>query len=293
MEILVFGAGSLGSLVGGLLAREHDVTLVGREPHVMAVREGGLTIEGAIEATVTPDARTAVPAGADIDLAVVAVKSFDTPEAARSLAACAPHSVLSLQNGLGNETTLSEHLGGVLAGTCTYGATHEPGRVRCTGVGEIVLGPPSGGRSERADRVAGAFEAAGLVTTVATDMPRRLWEKLAVNAGINATTALARVENGALDDGPATETARAAARETAGAARQDGVELSDGEAVDALTRVVDATADNSSSMLQDVLSGKRTEIDAINGYVARYDDTPVNAVLTGLLRTWERERKLR
>lgn len=124
-------------------------------------------------------------------------------------------------------------------------------------------------------------------------MPRRLWEKLAVNAGINATTALSRVENGALGDSPATEIAEAAARETARVARQEGINLSDGETIDVLRRVVNATADNSSSMLQDVRAEKRTEIDAINGYVAQYDDTPVNATLTGLLRTWERERKLR
>lgn len=153
MDILVFGA---GSLIGGLLAREHDVTLVGREPQTTAVRDRGVTVEGAIEATVTPDARTTVPTE-EIDLAVVTVKSFDTPQAARSLGACSPHSVLSLQNGLGNERLLSEHLDGVLAGTCTYVATAKPGRVRCTGVGEIVLGPPGGGRSERADRVVDAF----------------------------------------------------------------------------------------------------------------------------------------
>lgn len=293
MKILVFGAGSLGSLIGGLLAREHDVTLVGREPHVTAIRENGLAVEGNAEAEVTPEAQTAVPENTVVDLAVVTVKSFDTTTAAQSLTTCGPHAVLSLQNGLGNETVLSEHLDGVLAGTCTYGATCEPGRVRCTGEGEIVLGPPAGGRSEHTDRVASAFTAAGLVTTVAEDMPRRLWEKLAINAGINATTALARVENGVLCDSPATPIAEAAARETARAARQDGVELSDSDAVDALTRVVNATTDNTSSMLQDVRSGKRTEIDAINGYVAEYDDTPVNTALAGLLRTWEQKRGLR
>lgn len=293
MKILVFGAGSLGSLVGGLLARKHDVTLIGREPHMQAVRDDGLAVEGAVEARVTPATQTSVPASADVDLAVVTVKSFDTPSAAQSLKTCAPDAVLSLQNGLGNETTLSEQLDGVLAGTCTYGATCEPGQVRCTGVGKILLGPPTGGNSERAERVASAFKTAGLVTTVAEDMPRRLWEKLAVNAGINATTALARVENGMLSDSPATPIAVTAARETARAARQEGVELSEEETVEALTRVINATADNSSSMLQDVRSDRPTEIDAINGYIAQYDDTPVNTTLTGLLRTWEQKRELR
>lgn len=292
MDILVFGAGSLGSLVGGLLAREHDVALVGREPHVHAVRASGLAIEGAIETTVFPDARTNVPDSGD--LAVVTVKSFDTEVAARTLTDCDLDSVLSLQNGLGNEATLSEHLDGVLAGTCTYGAMRpKPGRVRCTGVGEIVLGAASKTDSERAVRIGHAFEEAGLATTIAEDMPRRLWEKLAVNAGINATTALARVENGTLLDSPATDTARAAARETARAAQQEGIDLREEQSLTAIKEVIDATADNRSSMLQDVRAGQRTEVDSINGYVAQYEKTPVNTTLTRLLRTWEQEQGLR
>ncbi|UPM42139.1 ketopantoate reductase family protein [Halocatena salina] len=293
MKILVFGAGSLGSLIGGMLARVHDVTMVGRKPHMRSVRDGGLVVEGKMDVRVTPNARTTVPASASVDLAIVTVKSFDTSQAARALVRCEPHAVLSLQNGLGNERILSEHLDGVLAGTCTYGATYEPGRVRCTGVGEIVLGPPDGGRSKHADRVASAFEAAGLIATVAEDMPRRLWEKLAVNTGINAPTALARIKNGELDAGPATEIAETAARETAHAARQEGIDLTGDEVVEAVRRVIDATADNTSSMLQDVRSERPTEIDAINGYVAEYDDTPVNTTLAGLLRAWEHERGLR
>ena len=294
MDVVVFGAGSLGSLIGGLLARRHEVTLVGREPHVREVRERGLRIEGMLNETVSPDAATEPPANAD--LAVVCVKAFDTDAAASALSTCNLDAVLSLQNGMGNESTLADRLDTtVLAGTCTYGAVLEsPGTVRCTGVGRVVLGPRTGGGSERATRVGEAFDAAGVVTTVADDMPRRLWEKLAVNAGINATTALARVENGALLDGEANRVARDAAREVAEAARANGVELSDEAAEDALERVAAATAANTSSMYQDVLASRRTEVDAIGGYVVdsgeKYGvETPVNAAMVGLLRAWEAE----
>jgi 2-dehydropantoate 2-reductase len=169
--------------------------------------------------------------------------------------------------------------------------------VRCTGVGEVVLGPREGGESEATDRVGAAF-ADAMETTVAHDMPRRLWEKLAVNAGINAPTALARVENGALLDGPGNEVARVAAREVAALARAEGVDLPDETAVEAVERVAEATAANHSSMRQDVDSGRRTEVDAISGYVAdrgreRSLRTPVNATMATLLRAWERERELR
>jgi 2-dehydropantoate 2-reductase len=308
MEIVVFGAGSLGSLVGGLLAREHAVTLVGHDPHVAAVRDSGLRVGGQFDFAVGPAATTD---GTDLaaDLAVVTVKTFDTGSAAEALATGEFDAALSLQNGMGNEATLSRVLDcTVLAGTATYGAVLQaPGIVECTGRGEVVLGPRDGVSAETAaesatestaetaaDRVGEAFSTAGIETTVTNDMPRRLWEKLAVNAAINATTALARVENGAVRDGPAREVAADAARETARVARAEGIELSDAEAVRAVERVAEATAANTSSMHQDVLAGRRTEVAAINGSVcerAREAEpplsAPVNRTLTNLLRAWE------
>jgi 2-dehydropantoate 2-reductase len=126
-------------------------------------------------------------------------------------------------------------------------------------------------------------------------MPRRLWEKLAVNAGINATTALAGVQNGALVDGPGRGVAAAAARETARVARGAGVELDPQAAVERTRAVAETTAENTSSMLQDVRAGTRTEVDAINGAVVDRADqsVPVNETLAGLLRAWERQRGLR
>jgi 2-dehydropantoate 2-reductase len=297
MNVVVFGAGSLGSLLGGLLAREHAVTLVGRDPHMDTIREGDLRITGAVEETVHPDARTEAPPSAD--LAVICVKAFDTPTAADALADVDLDYCLSVQNGMGNEEQLAARLDvPVLAGTCTYGAlTPQPGVVRCTGIGEVVLGAREGGPSVAAETVGEAFEAADIVTTVAEDMPRRLWEKLAVNAGINATTALARVDNGALLDGDANAVATAAGREVARVARAEGVDLSEAEAERAVERVAEATADNTSSMQQDVLAERRTEVDSIGGYVleraAEHDiDVPVNETMTRLLRAWEKGRRL-
>ncbi|NHN46138.1 ketopantoate reductase family protein [Halostella sp. JP-L12] len=299
MDVVVFGAGSLGSLVGGLLAQEHEVTLVGRDPHVAAVAADGLTVEGEFDFSVTPDATTD-GSGLRADLAVLTVKAYDTAEAAGTLATGEYGAALSLQNGMGNEATLDERLDcPVLAGTATYGAVlRDPGRVECTGVGEIALGPYEGGDSAAAARVARAFRRADLTVAVADDMPRRLWEKLAVNAGINAVTALSRVENGAVLSGPANDLARTAARETARVARVADVTLSNRAAVAAVEDVAAGTADNDSSMLQDVRGGRRTEVDAINGYVtdraAEFDlDTPVNRTLIALLRAWERGRGLR
>ncbi len=290
MDILIFGAGSLGSLIGGLIAREHEVTLVGRNPHIEGVQKSGLHVTGHFDFTTYPDARTEVPNRAD--LALITVKSFDTGEAVRALADSHVDFVCSLQNGLGNEEILATLFDHVLAGTCTYGARLDgPGRVRRTGIGEIVLGAPDGGPSEPAVRVARAFQRADIETTVSEEMLKRRWEKLAVNAGINPTTALARVPNGALRDGVLHEIATEAARETARVAREQGIELSDKQATRALESVVESTAENTSSMLQDVRAKGRTEIDAINGAVVERADcpVPVNKTLAALVRAWERE----
>ncbi|WP_434530332.1 ketopantoate reductase family protein [Haloarcula sp. NS06] len=293
MDIVVVGAGSLGSLVGGLLAREHDVTLVGREPHVGSVSENGLSVVGAEQFRVHPNAQTPIPQRAD--LALVTVKAYDTAATAADLADCTLDACLSLQNGMGNESQLAAELDcPVLAGTCSYGARlQEPGTVAFTGRGEIVLGNRNGGRSAVADDIGAAFRAADIETTVAEDMPTRLWEKLAVNAGINAVTALARVPNGALADSPADDIAADAARETAAVARKQGIDLPDERAVSLVERVVRDTAANHSSMYQDISAGRRTEIDAINGYVAETATVPVpvNETLAGLVRTWERHRE--
>jgi 2-dehydropantoate 2-reductase len=292
MDVLVVGAGSLGSLLGGLLAREHEVTLVGRDPHVTAVERDGLRVTGTESFHVEPAARTDVPDSAD--LAIVAVKSYDTADAAASLADCSLSACLSVQNGMGNEATLADALDcPVLAGTCTYGARlDEPGTVAFTGRGEVVLGDRDGGRSAAADEVGAAFRAAGIDTVVAGDMPTRLWEKLAVNAAINAATALAGVENGALADEPGAGLVTAAASETARVARRQGIDLGEDRAVSLAERVVRDTAANHSSMRQDVVAGERTEIDAINGYVVEQaaEPVPVNETLLRLVKTWEAGR---
>ncbi|WP_135303693.1 ketopantoate reductase family protein [Haloarcula amylovorans] len=292
MHIVVFGAGSLGSLLGGMLARAHEVTLVGRDPHITAVRRDGLDVVGVEAFHVDPAADTVVPDAAD--LALVAVKSGDTADAARALADCELAACCSVQNGMGNEATLAAELDcPVLSGTCTYGARLTgPGTVAFTGRGEVVLGARMGGPSPVADEVGEAFDDAGVETTVATDMPTRLWEKLAVNAAVNAVTALARVENGALADGPGRELAADAARETARVARAQGIDLTDERAVSSAEQVVRDTAANRSSMLQDVEDGCATEIDAINGHVVERaaEPVPVNETLTRLVCLWERGR---
>lgn len=297
MYILVYGAGSLGSLIGGLLASEHNVTLLAREAHVEAIKAEGLKITGEIERTVFPAAVTALEDADSPDLAIITVKAYDTESATRDLARTDIETVLSLQNGMGNEETLEEYLEtSVLAGTTTFGAhLRDPGVVGCTGVGSVTIGPYGDTSQTVTTRVGDGFRAAGIETEVVCDPDPLLWEKLAVNAGINPVTALARVRNGAILEGETADIAVQAALETAMVARTQGVVVSDSRVRDAVQSVVAATAENRSSMLADVKGGQRTEIDAINGYVIAQADqeVPINQTLATLIRAWEAGEGLR
>ncbi len=160
-----------------------------------------------------------------------------------------------------------------------------------TGRGEVVLGERNGGQSAVADSVGAAFRAAGIETTVAADMPTRLWEKLAVNAGINAVTALARVENGALADSPADAIAADAARETAAVAREKGIDLPDERAVSLVERVVDDTAANHSTKFRISRPVSYPTV-RCSGRIDECDRAgPVSDDASGLVRTWERHRE--
>jgi 2-dehydropantoate 2-reductase len=230
---------------------------------------------------------------------VVTTKAYDTDAAVRALATGEYEAVCSLQNGLTEERLVAGLDATVLAGTASYGARlAEPGRVTCTGVGEAVVGALAGGPSASAARVGAAFEAAGIEAVVADDMPRRRFEKLAVNAGINGPSALSRTENGPTLDGPAGEVGREAARETARVARAVGVDLAEDRAVAAVERVAADTAANRSSMYEDVRNGRRTEVDAIYGAVVERADrhgvsVPACRAIGSLVRGWEAARDLR
>lgn len=291
MDIVVFGAGSIGSLLGGLLANEHDVTLVGRQPHVDHIRDEGLTVEGLESMTVWPQARTSV-GGCEADLALVTVKSYDTDAAAAALGSASFDVVCSVQNGLSNEARLAEELSvPVLGGTTTYGATLvEPGVVNMTGDGTVTIGWYRGGTPASIDHIATAFETAGITVDVSDDIDRTLWHKLAINAAINPVTALARVRNGALADGPLAALARSAGRETVAVADEHGVSLDESTVLADIESVARDTASNHSSMLQDIQRNRRTEIDAINGAVvdrAKTVDVPVNEALLTLIKEVE------
>lgn len=284
--------------MGAHLAQAHDVTLVGRDPHMGTVASEGLRVVGASDLHVHPAAATDPVDAPDPDLVLVTVKAYDTDAALQDAAPLLDHDpvVASLQNGLGNLETMADHVPAhrVVGGVTTHGATLEaPGVVRHAGAGDTTvgaIGPEPAPAREAADALADS----GIPTTVTERIRGEIWAKIVVNAGINPVTAITGLPNGALLEDPELEaTMEAAAGEAAAVAEAQDATLPATDLVDRTREVARRTAENTSSMLQDIQRGRRTEIDAISAEVARRArdhglEAPVNRTLAALVQGIEK-----
>ncbi|NPV70710.1 MAG: 2-dehydropantoate 2-reductase [Firmicutes bacterium] len=298
MKIAILGAGAMGSLFGGYLtAGGHDVWLIDTwAGHVNAMNSGGLVIEEAggprsyaVRAVSDPSA-----AGPS-DLVIVFVKSYHTGAALGGASALFGEGTvaLSLQNGVGQLEAMSAVIGRerVLLGTTAQGATMlGPGRVRHGGSGETIVGEPDGGVSPRVERIVEAFNASGIEARADAGILSHIWGKVIVNVGINALTALLGVRNGEILEIPeARRLMRTLVLEARDACSAKGIRLPYSDVAGKVESVAAATAQNRSSMLQDVSAGRQTEIDYINGAIVREAASlgvpaPANEIMTLLVR---------
>ena len=276
-SVVIVGPGAMGCLHAGLLGRvpHLDITLLDhRTDRAELINEQGVIIEAPAE-TYT----VSVPCTADAqeltiaDLVIIFTKAYDTAAAAQN---CAPvvgpeTEVLTLQNGLGNYQILQQHFSAeqVLAGTTSSGATLlGTGRVRQAGISKIVLGSPTG-NAAIADSTVELLKSAGLEVELTTDLDALLWRKVLINCAINPLTALTRRRNGEL-------LAIAALRDLAGQVAEEvyrvgqavGIDWAEFDPRREVEEVCRTTATNQSSMLQDILAGRRTEVKYITGAVA-------------------------
>ena len=300
MKIAVVGAGAMGSLFGALLAEAgnevwlYDVWL----EHVKAIDQDGLAIEREGKTrTLTIKAVSDPEKIGSAELTIIFVKSTHTAaaaEAAGNLAGCGG-AVMTLQNGMGNADILSEFIDPerVLAGTTSHGATLlGPGRIRHAGVGATTIGAwaeTEQGR-ERARQLSDFFTKIGIETEAVDDVRSVLWNKLLINIGINAITALTAIKNGQILDLKITRRlSRHAVEEAIKIAAAMNINVRE-DAVEHVYAVAEATAVNRSSMGQDVDNKRQTEIGTINGFIVREAQrlglqAPVNETLTALVET--------
>ena len=270
--ILIIGTGALGSLFAARLAGAgHPVTMLGTwKEGLGAIRRNGVRlIDANGEEHRYPVYATADPVDvAGARFALVLVKAWQTERAAQQLAQCLAEDGLAvtLQNGLGNRETLIQRLGGerVALGVTTTGANLlEAGQVQAGGEGPISIE-----RHSALGPLGEALKSANFNLQVVEDARSLIWGKLVINSAINPLTALLRVPNGELLEQPsAREMMRELASETARVAAAEEINLPFPDPAAAAEEVARKTASNRSSMLQDILRGAPTEIDAICGAI--------------------------
>lgn len=305
--VLVAGAGAIGTVFGGLLERgRRTVTYLGRREFVDVARRTGLRIEGLFGEFSTADAVAHADASelrGEFRTVLLTVKSYDTEAMVRAIA---PHLaadgvLVCLQNGLGNLECAASVVGErrVLGARVIFGAERVGvAHVRVTvNAAPVAVGSPDP-RDERRQSIAAdlaaTFAEVGVPSEPTPNLLRELWAKVFYNAALNPLGALLGVPYGHL---PTDPDARAimdrVIDEAFAVARAAGVSFPwrDAAAYRALfyDTLVPVTAAHRSSMLQDLERGRPTEIDAINGYVARRGgelgvDVATNALLTHLIR---------
>ena len=233
------------------------------------------------------------------ELVLVNVKAHQTRNAAQHLPVLLKSGgmALTLQNGIGNLENMAEVVGPqrLLAGVTMLGVTKlDVNRIRHAGHGKIILGRPPASQvtTREIAAVVDIFQQAGFDCQASSDIVSVLWNKLLINVGINPVTALTRLTNGKLPAVPeAWQVVSAAVQEAYAVAEARGIALA-AEPIRRVEEVCQATAGNFSSMLQDVLAQRRTEIDAINGQIVFHGQqllipTPINLCLTNLVKALE------
>ncbi len=269
MRVLVFGAGAMGSLIGGLMSSRHDVTLVARQDHVDAIRRCGLRIVGETEMLAQVWAMTEAPTS-DQDIVIISTKAYDTAKALNALRRFWRTSLfLTMQNGPGNADIIARKAERVAVGTTSHGATFiRGGLIRHAGLGDTFIGAFQNVMAEGVIDLCEEFTACGLPATYSGDIKRSLWMKVIVNAAINPLTAIAKVENGQLLASQQLQALlRQTCQEAAEVAQAEGYGISPKEAVQVAESVAKRTAKNRSSMLQDIERGRRTEVSEISGAI--------------------------
>jgi 2-dehydropantoate 2-reductase len=302
MRLAVVGAGAMGGSLAAHASRAgHEVTIVDVSPAVLKqVNHAGVSVEA-------PEGRfTAHVAATDdptkvgvVDVVVVFVKAEHTDAAARSLQSLigAQTAIVTLQNGWGNADRIAGHVPseqlvvGVTYNSCT---STGPGTVVHSGRGVTMLGAYRGGNQRFAERAAELLSGSGWQAEVSGNVRTEIWKKLVLNAATLPTAALSRLNAGDLGEpGELRDLVDGLAAETVMVARAQDLDIDLAERVQAIHATLDRAGSGKASMLQDVLAGRKTEVETVNGAVVTAGTehsipVPLNRAMVALVHGLER-----
>jgi 2-dehydropantoate 2-reductase len=295
-EIIVLGAGAIGSTYGGLLSRNHDVILVGNKLHVDAVNSHGLRISGDMNETFRPRAMVAVEHIPERTLVLLTTKAYDSEKVVRGIKKHLRKdtTILVLQNGLGNEETVKNAVGAkahVLRGITSAAAeSFKAGETRYWRGVTIIE------RNETSEEIASLFCGADLKTILSDNMNQEVWNKLIANCVINPLTAIFLVTNREIRADPLESIRHGIVSECIAVGKTAGMRFPSG-----LAERIDEEIEkysNFSSMCQDVMKGRKTEIDFLNGKIVElarreHVPTPLNETLVCMVKFLEERNGIR
>jgi 2-dehydropantoate 2-reductase len=297
----VVGCGAVGSLFAANLAQLDDVEVWAydlSQPHVDAINERGLRLTGAGEVTGRVRATSDASELPRCDFGIVATKAMHTePALAATAGAFADGAVASVQNGIGNEETVAQHVERVIRGTTfPAGRIVEPGVVQWDVKGDTTIGPfePRPAPLDEVERLAEACTRAGMPTHAQQDARGAQWLKVIFNASTNPVGALTRLTHGRVcEDRPLRALVSDLVDEGKAVAAAQGIQL-DSDPEDLIDHAAkpDVAYDHKASMLQDVEARRATEIDWLNGGIVRFGaehgvPTPLNAAIWALVKGLE------
>ena len=297
MNIVILGSGAIGSFFGGMLSKKNNVTLVGRKEHIQKIKNQGLQINGKTRLKRKINAVEHVyELNQSPDLLIITVKSFDTLKAITQAKGIIGKKtiVLSFQNGLNNISQIKKVIAQnkIIAGITTHGVQFvKPGMIHHKGIGSTVIGELSEEKTKRIHHLASLFNDAGIKVSISDHIEEDIWKKAIVNANINPLTAIFNCENGYLAKNPILTTMiQKITKESIEIAKKKGFSFNTEEMIEQTMQVIGQTKQNNSSMLQSNRQGKPTEINEINGAIAKIGrvygcDVELNDLLTKMIKT--------
>lgn len=300
MRICVIGCGAVGSLFAAHLANAGEAEIWAYdiwEDHIDAIRKNGLKLSGAADFTARLNATSDPNEVPRCDYGIVATKAIHTRSAIAQTAHIfdANSAVCSVQNGVGNEEIIAEHVRYVIRGT-TFPAGHPiaPGHVSYDIKGDTWIGPfePTNPPVGKVDELAGLVTRAGMNTIALKDARGAQWAKLIFNASTNPVGALTRLHHGAAARfQPTSQLFNDLIIEGEAVAKKLGIELH-GDPRQLVQKGASAPGKHKASMLQDVLSTRQTEVDFMNGAIVKWGEkvgvpTPLNKALWELIKGLE------
>jgi 2-dehydropantoate 2-reductase len=294
-KIVVLGAGAIGSIYGALLSKKNDVTLIGNKVHVDAVNSKGLSISGDINETFYLKVDTEIRGIPENTLIILTTKAYDSAKAIKRIKKLLKKDtvILVLQNGLGNEEVVKRVAGykvNILRGVTVMAAEFfEPGKIRFLN-GETIIE-----HNEVAEEIGEILNKCMLKTRLSNDINMEVWNKLVVNCVVNPLSALFHVRNCELVSHSLKTVRHRIVRECVEVGKAVGITFPKD-----LEKKVDekiSSYKNFSSMHQDVMKGKKTEIDFLNGKVIELGrkhnlPTPVNETLVCLIKFMEEKNEI-